>query len=198
VNDPQLKKDWRLHEDAFRRLLAWLDEGADSRGARYLEIRRRLVAYFLRKGSTAADDLADETLTRVARRLADEQVAPEISSARYCYAVARLVHLEHRRTGPAREVNIETVPCEVATPAWPDDVSAGQTRRLDCLDRCLSRLGAEYRRLIVEYYCGERREKIERRRQMALRLGLSLNAMAIRACRIRGQLEVCVKGCAGE
>jgi hypothetical protein len=36
---------------AFRQFLNWLDEGTDSSGEKYLEMRRRLVAYF--DGKTA-------------------------------------------------------------------------------------------------------------------------------------------------
>ncbi len=43
------KKDWTLNPSAFARLLTWLDEGVNSEGLRYLEMRRRLVAYFDRK-----------------------------------------------------------------------------------------------------------------------------------------------------
>ena len=42
---------------AFTRLLQWLDDGSDSRGERYLEMRRRLVAYFDRRNRPAADVL---------------------------------------------------------------------------------------------------------------------------------------------
>ena len=54
---------------AFNQLLSWLDDGADSQGEAYLEMRRRLVAYFDRRNRLAADDLADEVLNRVARTL---------------------------------------------------------------------------------------------------------------------------------
>jgi hypothetical protein len=42
-------KDPAGSPEAFRRFLAWLDQGNDSRGETYLEIRRRLVSYFARK-----------------------------------------------------------------------------------------------------------------------------------------------------
>ena len=44
------KKSWQLSELAFRELLQWLDEGKDSEGQSFLEMRDRLVAYFDRKG----------------------------------------------------------------------------------------------------------------------------------------------------
>ena len=46
--------------------------------------------------------------------------------------------------------------------------------------------------MIVEYYCDARRQKIERRRELARRLGISMNALCIRAYRIRDALEACV------
>ena len=45
----EFKKRWTPTTTAFQRLLAWLDEGVDSRGEKYEEMRRRLVAYFERK-----------------------------------------------------------------------------------------------------------------------------------------------------
>ena len=36
-----LKRDWQPDKAAFARLLAWLDEGTDSRGERDLEMRQR-------------------------------------------------------------------------------------------------------------------------------------------------------------
>src|SRR5215813_1194376 len=91
------KKDWDLSEQAFARLLAWLDEGTDSRGERYLEIRRRLVLYFDRKNCLSPDELADETLNRVARRLEEETAIITDAPAHYCYIVARFVLLEALR-----------------------------------------------------------------------------------------------------
>jgi len=55
-------------------LLAWLNEGVNSEGVKYLEMRRRLVSYFDRKNCAVPDELADETLNREARRLEERDV----------------------------------------------------------------------------------------------------------------------------
>jgi len=52
--------------------------------------------------------------------------------------------------------------------------------------------------LVVEYYRDAGREKIERRRNIAGRLGITMNALGIRACRIRRSLEVRVEACCTE
>ena len=77
-------------QESFRRFLNWLDQGEDSRGEKYLEMRHRLSAYFERKNCLPADDLADETLSRVARRLEEEGSIIGAAPAQYCYIVARL------------------------------------------------------------------------------------------------------------
>ena len=63
------------------------------------------------------------------------------------------------------------------------------------MERCLSKLPPDDRDLIVEFYRGQQRSKIEGRSKLAARLGLTANALNIRACRIRGKLEACVSGC---
>ena len=66
---------------------------------------------------------------------------------------------------------------------------------LDCLDCCLKKLDPRDRALILEYYVGEQKAKIESRRNIAAKLGLTMNAVSIRACRIREKLESCMKTC---
>lgn len=200
----ELKKDWSLDPGAFRRLLNWLDEGVDSSGERYLEVRRRLVFYFVRKKCLSPDDLADETLTRIARRLEEEGTISDTPPARYCYIVARFVFLEYHRRNERTQMSLDALAGSGAaapglvSPPEPDDAVVRRAKRLDCLDRCLQKLIPDHRALIVEYYCGERRAKIEHRRELAGRLGVTMNAMTIRACRIRDRLETCVIACCGE
>ncbi|HWP44777.1 MAG TPA: hypothetical protein VNO14_16130 [Blastocatellia bacterium] len=195
------KRDWSLSQSAFRNLLAWLDEGADSGGEKYLEMRRRLVSYFDRKNCLSPDELADETLNRVARRLEEEGALITDTPAHYCYIVAKFVFLEYLRRSERSEVSFDEVPASSqpsSNPARADearDERAEEERRLECLDRCLQRLDAESRELIILYYRGEQRAKIENRRAMAARLGITVNALSIRACRIRDRLESCVGKC---
>lgn len=75
-----MKKHWILSQNAFQQFLDCLDEGADSGGEKYLEMRRRLVSYFDRRNCASPDELADETLNRVARKL--EELGRITDSAR--------------------------------------------------------------------------------------------------------------------
>ena len=86
-----------LSQYVFERLLEWLDDGTESHGERYLEMRRRLVWYFDRRNRPAADELADETLNRVARTLEQTGAIATRPPARYCYVIARFVLFEDLR-----------------------------------------------------------------------------------------------------
>jgi len=195
---PGLSQDGVPTELPFRKFLAWLDEGKDSSGEKYLDMRGRLVRYFDRRNCFPADDLADETLNRVARRLEEEGTISEGPPARYCYIVAKFVLLEHvRRTRPqvsAEESDFNVTVSSVTT--VPSTTAAETEQMLDYLERCLEKLVVGDRELILGYYRGELREKIQERRELAERLGLTINALSIRACRIRDRLEECVRRCA--
>jgi DNA-directed RNA polymerase specialized sigma24 family protein len=176
---------------AFRRFLAWLDDGRESDGASYLAMRRRLVRYFRRKRCATPDELADETLSRVVRRLEEEGGITDATPAHYCYIVAKFVFLEYLR----RTTQVRAGLAEHARTPDPEPPAADQTRRLDCLDRCLDQLSADDRALILDYYPAAPQSRIEARRALAARFGLTANALTIRACRIREKLVACVRGC---
>jgi DNA-directed RNA polymerase specialized sigma24 family protein len=204
ISRTRLKPDWVLSAESFQRFLVWLDAGAGTPGERYLEMRRRLADYFDRKQCARADELSDETLNRVARRLEEEGAIDAATPAQYCYVVARFVFFEYLRRGDRGAVPYDEMPSpdskspalQVADDHEPETQDG--TRRFECLEQCLDRLPAAERSLILAYYSGEQRLKIEQRRALAARFGFTPNALAIRACRIRSKLEECVSGCVGK
>lgn len=54
-------------------------------------MHRGLVSYFSRKSSLSPDDLADETLTRVLRRVGEDGAIADMPAARYSNITARFV-----------------------------------------------------------------------------------------------------------
>jgi DNA-directed RNA polymerase specialized sigma24 family protein len=191
------KKDWELTQNAFHRLLNWFDEGTDSGGQKYLEMRYRLTKYFDRKNCMSPDELADETLNRVARRLMEEGSITDTTPAKYCYTLAKYVFLEHLRDQGRENMRLGELVASGKSIDSPAVLAEEQEkeRRLDCLECCTQKLDPETRELIFQYYSGEQRIKIENRRSLASRLGISMNALSIRACRIREKLESCVREC---
>lgn len=185
-------KKTELTGEPFADLLKAFGDDPDSDGANYLSIRRRLITFFDRKNADFPEDLADETLMRVARRL-NEEGRIDGDPARFCYITARFVFHEWIRES-SRTVNAEPHHVEIAAPA-ADEERKLRELRLSCLEKCVASLDAAKKDLITKYYLGARREKIDNRRELAVRLGITTNALMIRASRIRERLEECVKNC---
>lgn len=200
LTEQVFREDSGVTQIAFGRLLEWLDDGAPSDGARYVEIRERLVAYFERRNCPDPDELADDTFNRIARTLEEQGVIRTTPPAKYCYVVARFVLLEDARRR-RRHVHLQQPSAIDATPAVlplagasrERELAAAQEQDLDRLDGCLQQLRTDQRELIVEYYRESRRPKIERRRELARQLGVSANALAIRVYRIREALTACME-----
>jgi hypothetical protein len=51
--------------------------------------------------------------------------------------------------------------------------------------------------LISDYYQGERQEKIQRRKELAERLGITLALLRLKAQRVRASLKKCILECMG-
>jgi len=198
VRRPGLKKEWTPTENAFQRFLNWLDEGVGSDGQKYLEMRHRLVLYFDRKNCLSPDELADDTLSRVAQKLQEKGAITNLSPAHYCYVVARFVFLEYTRRPNQGHASIEDLGSsgdlpQGATSGSGDSGFERKEELLERLEQCLSKLLPGDRELILEYHRGDGRTRIENRRRLAERAGLSANALSIRVCRLRNKVEVCVR-----
>src|SRR5215831_12984336 len=92
----RLKIDNSLTSESLESLLRFLGPDEEAAAAAYLESRRALFIFFVTRGGANPDEMADETLNRVARRLSEgtEIIAENPSS--YFYAVARNVLREQR------------------------------------------------------------------------------------------------------
>jgi DNA-directed RNA polymerase specialized sigma24 family protein len=180
-------RDWVATPGDLSTLVSWLDASGGVSGESYVAMHGRLASYFARKGCRAPEDLADDTLTRVARRLREEGAITGVVPAQYCYIVARFVFLEHLRSHEHDGVGLAG-----DVPAPPGRNEEGRDRLLATLDACLEQLDARDRTMILNYYSGERADRIAMRRELAAKLGLSPNAMSIRACRLRERLRKCV------
>jgi DNA-directed RNA polymerase specialized sigma24 family protein len=181
-----MNKDWVLTQESFDALLAWLDQDREQAGRKYEEIRVRLIRIFTCRGCLEPEDLADETINRVTKRLKDIEADFEGERAKYFYGVANKVHQEYLRRPPP--------PPPPAPPPDSDQIELED----ECLERCIEKLAAENRFLVVEYYREEKKAKIDHRRQLAEKLGIALNALRIRAYRTRVLLLECVNNCVHE
>ena len=180
---PLSGKEWELTPEAFSKFLVWLDPDPDRAGEKYEDIRRRLIQIFICRGCTCPEDLSDETINRVIRKFPELEETYAGDPALYFYGVAHRVHLEFLRKKP----DTKTFP--------PPDPPSRREEEYACLEECISHLPERSRELVLQYYQEEKQAKINLRKQLALRLGIPLNALRIRAHRIRANLEECVFDC---
>ena len=178
-----------LSREAFEALLARLDPDPERAGERYEDIRLRLMKFFQWRQAASPEDLADETIDRVGQRLRDDGTIQPQNWPAYVHGFARNVLREHwKEQGRHR-------PQALHFAAEPAREGESRERRLECLDRCLAALPEESRALILAYYQLQRGAQIEHRKRVAEAHGIPLNALRLRVHRIRGRLEVCVRGC---
>lgn len=182
-----------LTKQAFDKLLTHFSPDPEKAGIEYETTRRKLIRFFVSRRVDAADTACDETINRVARRIDEGQQIDNLVG--YFYGVARIVFKEIIKQRDRDPVSLEDEPTalrqKATEPIEPD-------QRLRCFDHCLETLAPESRVLILEYYEGEGRAKIDHRQELADRMHIPLNALRIRVHRIRGNLEQCIKRCLGQ
>jgi DNA-directed RNA polymerase specialized sigma24 family protein len=172
-----------LTPDTFANLLARLGPDADQVGSAYEHLRRALVGFFTWRGAATPEECADVTLDRLATRLDEGLAVADVP--RFARGIARRVLLEHWRRPDAERVRMTEAVWgrEATTVARDDDDLPG------CLHRALLDLSPGERALILEYYAGEGRDRIETRKRMARALAVSESALRSRAQRLRDRLE---------
>ena len=185
-----MKKGWVLTQELFDPLLDWLDPDRERAGHKYETIRLKLIKIFTSRGSPDAEELADETINRVASKLSEIINKWEGDPALYFFKVAQYVFAERRKKGSRREMlNKDPVVMPIVTEENESNLD------YECLLHCLEVLRISERTLVVDYYEHQGHAKIKQHQQMAKAMGIAINALRIRACRIRRTLRECVQEC---
>jgi DNA-directed RNA polymerase specialized sigma24 family protein len=199
-----LKKDWVLTPEAFELLLARLDSDRDLAAQKYEDIRRKLILFFESRGCLIPEESADETFNRVARKLSEGVEVRATDPASYCYGIARNVLQEYWAEPSRSRASMEDVTRTGRHAEHPDQMTEKRLKReklelrIECLQRCIAGLPENHQALIVRYYEGDSGAKVRGRKLLAEQLGIPINALRIRALRIREKLEDCVNGCFNE
>ena len=174
-----------LTKSNFDCMLEWLDANRTRAGEKYEVIRNGLIDMFYYKGCVASEDLADETIDRVSRRVVEIKDSYSGDPSRYFYGVGKRVYKEYlkRKQPDELPVLLEAPPVE--------DVE----QQYECLDQCMSELTVGNRTLILQYYSERKQAKINKRRAILEMLNLKPSALRVRVFRIRQVLEQCVGNC---
>ncbi|MFN7964949.1 MAG: hypothetical protein U0V87_04570 [Acidobacteriota bacterium] len=175
----------------YETLLARLDSDPQRGEAAFEQLRRTLVRFFGWRGVGAPDDAADETLDRVARRLAEGHAVQDVSD--FALGIARMVLRESWRARRFEPLT-DSGAMQVAAAPDSDPTIESESAMATYLDHCLATLTESARSLVLDYYAGSTgRNKIEARRALATAHGLGENALRSRVQRLRDRLEECVR-----
>ena len=174
--------DGRANAAAFERFLCWLGPDPESAGRKYELIRGRLIMMFRARRCVFAEDLADTTFERVARKLADISNEFTGDPARYFYGVAKKVYLEYQKEIVARRRRVA-----FSLPSSDEDEEL--EIMLKQLDEALNAIPKSDRDLILTYYNGTGKSKIQQRQALARQSGLGPNALRLRVFRIRKEIK---------
>ncbi len=174
-----------LTQNSFDCLLDWLDSNRAKAGAKYEAIRSGLIQIFNYKGCLSSEELADETIDRVARRVPEIRDSYTGDPAKYFYGVGKNVYMEYVKRKRTAELP------ELLVAPQPDDVE----QEYECLDQCIGKLTVGNRTLVLQYYSERKQAKIDSRREILEMLNLKPSALRVRVFRIRETLEKCVRNC---
>ncbi len=175
------------------RLLLWLGDDAVGGARKYEEVRNKLIVLFRIRGSSSAEELADETIDRTARALLKPEFSFDGNPMAYFRGVARNVFLESLRKD--RRLASESLEEVLEPAADPGHEGPALERQFACLDTCLDRLPPERKALLLNYYQGEKRSKIDQRQQMAASGGAGMNALRLQVFRLRKIVRNCMQSC---
>lgn len=164
--------------------------------ARCAEIMRKLVWFFAGRRCGNPEDLAVETVLRVASKCRDVDASSYADRIGYFYGVARNVIHEVQRSGlrESRAFDLLAQGFPGLTAPDPDAWQHAEAAQ-SCLERCLATLPDHAKQLILRYYSNEGAAKVAAHRALADELGKSVNALRIEAHRIRKTLQQCVFAC---
>jgi DNA-directed RNA polymerase specialized sigma24 family protein len=175
-----------LRAGDLRALLDRLGAEPQESAERYEQLRRKMINYFLWEQCENAEDLADECLDRVARKLED---GVEIQSpSGYMAGVARIMVKENRSRRQREQAVMEEFSNRIAHTGEAEDIE----QAVRDLEECLKNFSPSQRSLLLRYYEGDHAQRILIRARLAEELNILPNALRNRAMRLRTLLETCM------
>ncbi|MBK9165811.1 MAG: hypothetical protein IPM21_18255 [Acidobacteria bacterium] len=180
--------------EGFDALLGTLDTDRDRAADIYLRLRERIERFFEWRNCEDTQELADIVFDRTAKKIVDGEKLKSIEA--YCISVAKFVLLEDRRKASRREELEENSSTISGGPNEADLIPDGQAAlRHQCLERCLGELAVDDRVLLVGYFDTDQQTMISKRQRLAASLGVTLNSLRIRVCRLKSKVGTCTKKC---
>lgn len=196
----QLKKDWVLTADAFKKLLLGFDEDQEKASLIYEDIRQRLIRQFNVNQSLIADEQADEVFNRVARKISEEDfILDRENPYSYFHQIARYVLLEYQRQNRRKILGLDdlTASEEPSYNTFELMKKANEKLRaelgLNALRKCREHLNEQEIMMLDKYNSALGKDKKHLHEQLAQSLVKSQNALKIAINRVRKKLIECAK-----
>jgi DNA-directed RNA polymerase specialized sigma24 family protein len=182
-----MRKKIEITQEDFDGLLGWLSSDVEEAGKKYEEIRNGLIRFFYYRGSPDAESLADETINRVAAKLAGTKFDENFKLASYFYSFAAKIYLEdykHRKKFVYEREDLAVLP-----------PSKENNPGVACLERCLAKHPVEERTLLIKYYGFGKSERAEQRRLLAAERNINILFLHTKISRLKKVLRVCLRKC---
>ena len=181
--------EWLLTQARFDLLLSLLSPDPAEAGARYERLRGRLIIFFTRRMLFFPEDLADEALNRLTRRLEGGEIIVNVEG--YVLGVARHIMQEQfarlemeRKAGEEYSRNNST---QNPTTMQEKEIL------LEKMTKCLDRLPASDQQLISDYYLPEGISNIVARKRLAQSIGITQAELRKRIFKLRRAMQKCMQ-----
>src|SRR5829696_3019788 len=124
------RQKWTLTPESFDKLLIAFGGDRESGGKKYLEIKNHLTRFFEWRGCSFPEDHADETINRIAKKVAEGEEI--LNPAGYAMGVARFLFLEIMKSQQREQSALNELGTASEAHVEFDD---GEDR-LECLQNC--------------------------------------------------------------
>jgi len=165
-------------------LLSALGETSEESGLEYERLRSKLILFFSRRMLQFPEDLADEALDRLARRIVEGTVIDSIPA--FALGIGRHLALEQmkNRSETMGDDFWDNVPAPSATQSSEVEIAR--------MERCLKTLRPDEAKLLRGYYLATDGTPMKTRDKLAKRLGISANTLRQRVFLARQRLRDCM------
>ena len=177
-----------MHRESLAKILDLLGPNAEEAAIEYRKLHQRLSRFFEWNSVDDPTALADEAIDRLGKRAIDEAAGHRVlKPTAFALGIARLLLQEESRR-KQRAID--------ATRHWEmrRTESIPEMEALDeALQRCLTKLQPDRRKLLERYYLHSGKEKARSHQKLADEMGVTINALRNRALRARQELEICIR-----
>ena len=178
------KDRWQLTDETLACLLDALGQGGAQPLQRYMRLQERLIFFFMRHRVNLPEELADQTLDRLARALLEGR--PVASPEAFALGVARMILREEQ----ARSIREQRVFAEVernrsSMQPTPDE----RETEMEAQQAEFEALPMEEQGMLAAYHDGQGAQRIDGRREMARGMGISMGALRKRVFDLQSGLR---------